>query len=119
MENSNERAVYKLYLNCGRQGDLTGLFIAKKNHVKLLLENGLQVYFGEVLGKHSEIYCTIDEKQIIFVSDSQDVIDLIEKHQLENGFNPFDYTAINIGREDFEDLTILEIVEILEKETVF
>lgn len=118
MENLNEKAVYKLNVSCGRQGDLTGLFIAKKNHVKLLLENKLEVYFGEVLGKHSEIYGKIEEKEIVFVSDSKDVIDVIETHQLENGFNPFDYTAINTEREDFEDLTILEIVEILEKETV-
>lgn len=112
----NEKAVYKLKVRVGRQGDLNGLFIAKKNHVKLLLENNLEIYFGEVLGKHSEVYGELEEKEIIFISDSKDVIDVIETHHLENGFNPFDYTAINTGREDFDDLTILEIVEILEKE---
>jgi hypothetical protein len=118
MENLNKKAVYKLNVSCGRGGNLTGLFIAKKNHVKLLLENKLEVYFGEVLGKHSDIYGKIEEEEIVFVSDSQDVIDVIETHQLENGFNPFGYTAINNGREEFEDLTILEIVKSLEKETV-
>jgi hypothetical protein len=116
MENLSEKAVYKLNLDCGRQGTLRGLFIAKKKHVKLLLENKLEVYFGEVLGKHSEIYGEIEEKHIVIISDSQDVIDVIETHQLENGFSPFDYTVINTKREDFEGLTILEIVEILEKE---
>lgn len=117
MKNLNEKAVYKLNINYGRQGDLTGLFIAKKNHIKILLENNLEVCFGEVLGKHSEIYGVIEENEIVFVTDNKDVIDVIETHQLEHGFNPFDYTSINTGREDFDDLSILEIIEILEKES--
>jgi hypothetical protein len=36
----------------------------------------------------------------------------------DDGYTAGDYTAINTEREDFEYLTILEIVEILEKETV-
>ena len=116
MENTNQIAVYKLNIDCGRQGELKGLFIAKKNHVKLLIESKIQVYFGEVLGKHSEVYGSIEEKDITFVSDNEEVIDLIIEHDLENGFNPFNYTTINTNRDDFEDETILNVVEILEEE---
>jgi hypothetical protein len=116
MKNINEEAVYKLNFSCGKQGDLTGVFIAKKNHIKILLENKIEVYFGEVLGKHSRIYGKIEEKNIELVSDSSEVIDVIKTHKLENGFNPFEYRAINTGREVFEDLTVFEVVEILENE---
>jgi hypothetical protein len=116
MENTTQLAVYKLNVDLNRQGELKGLFIAKKNHVRLLLENKIQVYFGEVLGKHSEVYGSLEENDIIFVSDNEDVIDLILEHDLEHGFNPFEYTAINTDRDDFEDETILNVVEILEQE---
>lgn len=118
MNNSEEKAVYKLNVSFGRMGDLSGLFVAKKNHVKLLLEHKLEVYFGEVLGKHSEIYGEIEESDMSLVSDSIDVIDVVEKHKLETGFNPFEYSITNSEREDFEDLTILEVVEILERESI-
>jgi hypothetical protein len=115
---NKEKAVYKLNIDCGRSGTLTGLFIAKKNHVKILIENSLCVDFGEVLGKHSEIFGTVDKNEIKFVSDTNEVIDIIEEFELETGCNPFDYTAINMKREDLEDLTVLEVVKILEKEQV-
>lgn len=116
-----EKAVYKLNAECGRMGDLEGLFIAPKEHVKVLIEKQIEVYFGEVLGKHSEIYGKIEEDEIEFVSDEQAVIDVIEKHSLANGFNPFEYTTINFDFEENEivvedgdceeDLTVGEIVE--------
>lgn len=49
------KAIYKLNADYGRNGNLTGVFIAEKEHVAVLLENKIEVYFGEVLGKHSEI----------------------------------------------------------------
>jgi hypothetical protein len=116
MSNKNEEAVYKLNADCGRMGNLEGLFIAKKSHVKLLIKSGIKVYFGEVLGKHSEIYGAIEKDAIKMISDELNVIELIEKHDLENGYNPFKYTAVNHNRADFEDLTVLEIIEIIAKE---
>ena len=116
MENQKENAVYKLNFDCGRQGNLEGLFIAKKNHVKWLIENEFEIYFGEVLGKHSEVYGTIDESEITFVSDDLNVIDVIKKHGLENGYDPFDYSVINAEREDFQYLELSAIMVILDKE---
>lgn len=109
-EQIQENAVYKFYADCGRQGDLQGLFIAKKEHVKYLIESKIEVYFGEVLGKHSEVYGPIEEHEITFVSDSQEVIDIIKKFNLESGYNPFDYTAIKVP-DDEQDLPVLEIIE--------
>ena len=116
MSKTNEKAVYKSNIDCGRMGNLEGLFVAKKSHVKLLCDSKIEVYFGEVLGKHSEIYGAMEKNDIIMISDELNVIEIIEKHDLENGYNPFDYTACNLKRDDFEGLTVLEIIEILEKE---
>ena len=116
MSNLKNEAVYKLNFDCGRQGKLEGLFIAKKDHAKWLIENEFEVYFGEVLGKHSEVYGSIDENEIAFVSDDLNVIDVIRKHGMENGYDPFDYNVINAEREDFKDLELSEIMVILEKE---
>ena len=108
-----ENAVYKLNLDCGRMGSLEGLFIAQKEHVTKLIESKINVYFGEVLGKHSEVYCAIGENDIVMVSDASEVIKVIEEFELSNGHNPFDYTTVMTGRDDFDDLTVNEVLEIL------
>lgn len=108
MENK-ELAVYKLNFDCGRMGNLEGLFVAHKNHVKKLIEDKLDVYFGEVLGKHSEVYGPIEECDIELVSDSPEVVKVVIDHKLENGHNPFDYTALNT-EEQFQDWTIRDII---------
>ena len=94
------KAVYKLHFDCGRNGELTGLFIAEKEDVDKLIESGEEVCFGEVLGKHSEVCGLIEESDITLISTEENVIKLIEEHGLENGFNPFDY--INDNDEDDE-----------------
>ena len=45
------KGLYEFYWECGRQGDLTGVFIADSESVAALLDK--EIYFGEVLGKHS------------------------------------------------------------------
>lgn len=111
----NEKGIYRLYYNCGRMGELTGIFIANKEYVKVLLENKIQVYWGEVLGKHSEVYGSLDESEITLVSDSPEAIKVIQDLRLENGYNPFDYTALNFqlegSDENFDDMSVDEIVE--------
>jgi hypothetical protein len=114
----NEKGIYRLNFDCGRNGVLTGIFIANKEYVKVLIENKIVVYFGEVLGKHSEVYGPIDESEITLVSDNPEAIKIIEDLGLQNGYNPFHYTGLNFkleGRDDidFEDMYIDEIVELI------
>lgn len=92
--NPNKRSIYKYYLNCGRMGNLEGVFIARPNDIQKNL--GKRVEFGECLGKHSEIFTNFDMSQLTFVTDDQKVIDLFEKHDLSSGYNPFHY----INKED-------------------
>ena len=117
----NKKGIYRLNAEFGRMGDLTGIFIANKEHVKILIEYGIEVYWGEVLGKHSEVYGSLDESELTLVSDNPEAIKIIEELRLENGYNPFDYTALNFELEgsedgdfedgDFDDMCIGDIVE--------
>lgn len=116
MSKKTTEAIYKMHCDCGRSGELEGVFVAKKSHVKILIDSEMEVYFGEVLGKHSEIYGKIEKKEIKMVSDNVDVVNVIKKHELESGYNPFNYTVLNPEREDFRDLTVGEVCDILEKE---
>lgn len=107
MKNEN-LAVYKLNFDCGRMGNLEGLFVADKSHVKKLIDEKLEVYFGEALGKHSEVYGPIEEGDIQLISDNTEVVNIVVDFKLESGHNPFDYTALNTVDDD---LTVREIIE--------
>lgn len=119
MIETNDTAVYKLNFSAGKQGDLEGLFTAKKSHVKWLIDSKIEVYFGEVLGKHSEVYGNIEEKEIIFISDNPEVIKVIADFELENGHNPFYYTPLNFEHELLDpdnEYIIKEIAQLLVKD---
>lgn len=114
----NKKGIYRLNIDFRRMGDLNGIFIADKEHVEVLIKHGIVVYFGEVLGKHSEIFCSLDESDITLVSDNPEAIKIIKELRLENGYNPFDYSALNFtldGYEDdyFDDMSVSDIVELI------
>jgi len=111
-----KKAVFKFNFECGRQGELEGIFISTQEKVDKLIESGIEVYFGEVLGKHSEVYGAIDDGEIQFVSDSEEVVKVIEEYGLTSGYDPFNHTSIHFeldGYDDICDFTIDEIVDIL------
>jgi hypothetical protein len=84
------KGIYKFYWDYGRQGEVKGIFIATKEEVANII--GKEVYFGEILGKHSEIYNTVDEEDIELITDDQAIIEVIEKIGiLPTGYNPVDY----------------------------
>ena len=86
-----KKAIYKFHQDHGRMGSLEGIFAANPQKVKQLIDSGKEVYFGEVLGKHSEIYGPISEGEITMVSDDLAFVGLFETHDLSSGFCPFDY----------------------------
>lgn len=106
-------AIYRMRFDCGRQGELTGIFVAEKAKVKVLLENGIEIYWGEVLGKHSEVYGPLDEGELIEVSDNPDAIKIIKQLKLESGYNPFHYSSFNFEHDeiDAEDMGIDELCD--------
>ena len=81
----------------------------------MLIESKIEVYFGEVLGKHSEVYGAMEAKDIKLITNKKDVVKIIEDYDLTNGYNPFDYTAINVD-EKYEDEPVRYIITDMLKE---
>lgn len=62
-----------------------GLFKATDEEAENLI--GKKVYFGEIEGKHSEVYGTIDAEDIELISSNPIVIDSIPSF----GYDPLEY----------------------------
>lgn len=99
-----KKAIFRLHIDCGRQGDLEGVFISTQAMVDKLIESKTEVYWGEVLGKHSEVYGAVEKDEIEFLTDNEEAIKVIEDYGLETGYNPFDYETV-------EGESVQEIIE--------
>ncbi len=66
----------------GDYGCLYGLFKATYRQVFEIM--GREVYFGEVFGKHSEVYGEIEDDDITFITDDKYIVD----NMIEFGYNP-------------------------------
>ena len=86
------RKLYQMFWDCGRMGDIDGLFVADEQAVSDLI--GKDIYFGEVLGKHSDIAGTLEEDDLTIKSDDpvfiNKLVEVIGSDSI-SGFNPFDY----------------------------
>lgn len=83
------KGIYKFDADFGRMGDLSAVFVATAQDIENII--GKEVYFGEVLGKHSEVYMTVENDNFSLVTNDEKFIELFEEYGLENGHNPFDY----------------------------
>lgn len=93
------KAIYAFNWDCGRMGNLEGIFVADQEEVKKLI--GKEIYFGEVLGKHSEIYGNLDDEDLkVLTTDQEFITKFIEimGEGTVSGYNPLDYYE-----EDEED----------------
>lgn len=85
------KTLYKLNFDCGRDGNLYGLFIEDSEKVQELIQSGKEVYFGEVLGKHSNVYGSVGASDVTRITDDPVVIKMVEDYKLCVGYNPFNY----------------------------
>lgn len=83
------KTLYRFELDCGRMGILESVFVADDSIVTASL--GRTVYFGEVLGKHSEVMCTLKEEHFTMLSQDSNVCGVIEEHIGSTGYNPLSY----------------------------
>ena len=81
------KALFKMDFDCGRMGNLEGVFIADTEDVEYLVNNKISVYFGEVLGKHSEISGCVAESEIKQITTDENVIKIVEEYGLNSGYN--------------------------------
>ncbi len=88
------KKLYKFHWDCGRMGDVNGLFVADENEINSTM--GKDIYFGEILGKHSQVHGKLTESDLIVKSDDQDFIEkLVEIIGSTNisGYNPLSYIS--------------------------
>jgi hypothetical protein len=93
------KAIFKFEYDAGRMGTLSGIFVAEKEEINDLIASKKHVYFGEVLGKHSDVQGCIEADEIIEVTDDADAVAQFEKYNLSTGYNPLDY----LGEEDEDE----------------
>ena len=85
---SCDEVLYKFYWCCGRMGDVEGVFKARKSFVESVIGNS--VYFGEILGKHSEVFGTLEEGDLEIISEDPIVV----MNTPESGYNPLEYIQL-------------------------
>ena len=114
------KALFKMNFDCGRMGNLEGVFVADIEDVECLVNNKISVYFGEVLGKYSEIYGCVTESEIKQITTDENVIKVVEEYGLESGYNPFEYTLFTSETEDvpengveWDDCTVKEYIDFI------
>jgi hypothetical protein len=98
-------AIYEFYWDCKRMGDVEGVFIADKEEVAKVM--GKHIYFGEILGKHSEISGVLEEHDLTIKSEDQDFIakciEVFGKGTI-SGYNPLAYYDPDQDRPEDEIL---------------
>lgn len=90
-----KECLWKFFWDCGRQGEVEGVFKATKEEVENAI--GKEVYFGEILGKHSEVFGKLEDGECELISDDP----LYVMNALESGYNPLNY--IEEDEEDDEE----------------
>lgn len=85
------RYLWKFGWDCGRMGEVEGLFVASDKEIQNAI--GKDVYFGEILGKHSEIYGVLDDEDLAKVNLDSVSTERVAKllGDTWSGYNPLDY----------------------------
>lgn len=84
------KGIYRMKIEF-RAGNLSGIFVANRQSVQAWLSVGCELYFGEVLGKGSNVGGKIGEGDIKLITEDSHAVEIFEKHNLQTGYNPFDY----------------------------
>jgi hypothetical protein len=96
------KVIAQFYWDCGRMGEVDGLFVTTKEALEAAY--GKEVYFGEILGKHSEVYGTFNESDITILTEDQDFItkfiEIMGDDEI-SGYNPLSY--LNEEDEETDD----------------
>lgn len=83
--------LWKFYRYFGRIGELSSLFVATEEEVDKMI--GREAHFGEALGKHSDVCCTLDEDDFTKLNISPDAVSEVSNYlgYTWSGYNPQDY----------------------------
>lgn len=122
-EVADNETIYKLDFRCGRAGKVTGIFIATREEVELLVAERIEVDFGSVLGQYSDVHGAINKGEIQYVARCPETVRLFKEHQLESGYNPFEQKVRNFDFEknrilEEDDMTVEDVIEMIEKRNI-
>lgn len=90
------RRVYKMEVDCGRMGVVEATFTAHPEDVQAI--TGQEINYGEILGKHSEIFVVIDEDTLSEIDAPPVVLGWLEEHlghHVRHDWAPFDSWTIS------------------------
>lgn len=59
---AKDEFLWRFHVDCGRHGSIESLFVATEAEIENLI--GKTVYFGEILGKHSDVSVTVDRDEV-------------------------------------------------------
>lgn len=83
------KVLWHFYWDCGRMGFVESYFIATPEEV--VSHYGEELWFGEILGKHSEIHGHFDEEDLKIISTDPSFVRQFEKEIGSTGHNPLEY----------------------------
>lgn len=84
--------IYKMTIDCGRQGSILSTFIATEDEVSGLV--GKRFNFYEPFGKYSEVLGEFEKGHFVEISADQAAVELVESLGiLPTGHYPFDYLS--------------------------
>lgn len=74
------KKIYKYVLGMHHSSDIEGIFIMSDEQLKSIKEmKGREVYYGEIAGKHSEVRCELNYKDVEIVSSDEKEIQFFER----------------------------------------
>lgn len=93
-----ERYLWKFGWDCGRNGEVEGLFVATEEIIQNAIDK--EVNFGEILGKHSEIYGTLEMYDLEKLDLDSETVEKVTKLLGEtwSGYNPLNYVHYNCAK---------------------
>lgn len=85
------RYLWKFFWDCRRQGEVEGLFVATEETIHNAI--GKEVSFGEILGKHSDVYGTLEIGDLEKMDLDSETVEKVTKLLGEtwSGYNPLHY----------------------------
>lgn len=95
------KKLYKFRWDC-RYGTIEGTFVADEQKVADAI--GEYVYFGDILGKHSEVSGNLCEGDLTVVTDDADFIERAIEYGIDStGYNPLGFIEEGDEEDDEAD----------------
>ena len=98
-------AIYTFHCDLGRMWDLCGTFLQDIQKVEDAKSQDYTVYFGEVLGKHSDIRVTFSRLHVQKITDDEKLVNAFEEilrlaNKSHFGYNPFEFDTDDDNDDD-------------------